>query len=99
MSSSVQYTRERMTQAAEQCSDIDEVIAFFGTQPYGNLRRYLYRRFEHFEIDISHFPARGATGPRVCLTRASCGKQSRSPFPMREFSVYWGARTTHGCAR
>ncbi|WP_392966978.1 HNH endonuclease [Streptomyces sp. LN245] len=64
MSSSVQYTRERMTQAAEQCSDIDEVIAFFGTQPYGNLRRYLYRRFEHFEIDISHFPRPRRHGPQ-----------------------------------
>ena len=55
MSSGVQYTRERMTQAAEQCSDIDEVIALFGTQPYGYLRRYLRRRFAHFGIDISHF--------------------------------------------
>lgn len=59
MSSGVQYTRERMMEAAEQCSDIDEVIAFFGTQPYGNLRRHLYKRFEHFEIDISHFPRKG----------------------------------------
>ncbi|MGC4980971.1 HNH endonuclease [Streptomyces sp. DT193] len=64
MSSSVQYTRERLTQAAEQCSDIDEVIAFFGTQPYGNLRRHLYRRFEHFEIDISHFPRPRRHGPQ-----------------------------------
>ncbi|WP_405916996.1 HNH endonuclease signature motif containing protein [Streptomyces sp. NBC_00728] len=56
MSSGVQYTRDRMQQAAEQCSDIDEVISFFGTRPYGNLRRHLYQRFEHFEIDISHFP-------------------------------------------
>ncbi|MEY9991667.1 hypothetical protein ABIE67_003699 [Streptomyces sp. V4I8] len=55
MSSALQYTRERMLQAAAQCSDIDEVIAFFGTRPYENLRRYLQRRFEHFGIDISHF--------------------------------------------
>ncbi|MFF3889540.1 HNH endonuclease [Streptomyces sp. NPDC001914] len=66
MSSGVQYTRDRMAQAAAQCSNIDEVIAFFGTRPYGNLRRHLYRRFAHFEVDISHFPRmgrRGAQGP------------------------------------
>jgi hypothetical protein len=55
MSSGVQYTRERLVEAAEQCSDIDEVIAFFGTRPYGYLRGYLTRRFAHFDIDISHF--------------------------------------------
>ncbi|MEU6355254.1 HNH endonuclease signature motif containing protein [Streptomyces sp. NPDC047072] len=55
MSSNVQYTRERLVEAAAQCSDIDEVIAFFGTRPYGNLRWHLYRRFDHFGIDISHF--------------------------------------------
>ncbi|ANZ18464.1 HNH endonuclease [Streptomyces noursei] len=59
MSSGVQYTRERLTEAAGQCSDIDEVIAFFGTRPYGQLRRYLYRRFSHFGIDVSHFRHRG----------------------------------------
>jgi hypothetical protein len=53
-----QYTRERLAEAAARCSDIDEVIAFFGTQPYRNLRRHLYKRFEHFGIDISHFPRR-----------------------------------------
>ncbi|WP_326722817.1 MULTISPECIES: HNH endonuclease signature motif containing protein [unclassified Streptomyces] len=56
MSNSVLYTRERLAQAAAQCSNVNEVIAFFGTQPYGNLRRHLYKRFEHFGIDISHFP-------------------------------------------
>ncbi|MFK4102730.1 HNH endonuclease signature motif containing protein [Streptomyces sp. NPDC019531] len=55
MSSGVQYTRERLAEAAARCSDIDEVIAFFGTGPYGYLRRYLARRFAHFDIDISHF--------------------------------------------
>jgi len=59
MSSGVQYTRERLTRAAEQCADIDEVIAFFGTRPYANLRRHLYKRFESFGIDISHFPKVG----------------------------------------
>ncbi|MGW0813759.1 HNH endonuclease [Streptomyces viridiviolaceus] len=55
MTSGVQYTRERLAEAAETCADIDEVIAFFGAQSYGNLRRYLVRRFAHFGIDISHF--------------------------------------------
>ncbi len=48
MSNSVQYSRERLLEAAAQCSNIDEVIAFFGTQPYATLRRYLTRRFAHF---------------------------------------------------
>jgi len=64
VSTGVQYSRERLAQAAEQCSNLDEVIAFFGTQPYRNLRRHLYKRFEHFGIDISHFPRRRrAAGP------------------------------------
>ncbi|MEV7382712.1 HNH endonuclease signature motif containing protein [Streptomyces lydicus] len=59
----MQYTRERLSEAAAQCSDIDEVIAFLGTRPYGRLRGYLFRRFEHFEIDVSHIPRqRRATG-------------------------------------
>ncbi|ARH91400.1 endonuclease [Streptomyces sp. MOE7] len=52
----VQYTRERLSEAAAQCSDIDEVIAFLGTRPYGRLRGHLFRRFDHFEIDVSHLP-------------------------------------------
>jgi hypothetical protein len=59
MSGGVQYTRERLTEAAEQCASLDEVIAFFGTRPYGKLRRYLVRRFAHFGIDISHFSDSG----------------------------------------
>ncbi|GHE28105.1 HNH endonuclease signature motif containing protein [Streptomyces capitiformicae] len=55
MSSGVLYSRERLAEAAERCVDIDEVIAFFGTQPYENLRRYLVRRFAHFGLDVSHF--------------------------------------------
>ena len=55
MSNGVQYTRERLADAAARCSDIDEVIAFFGTCPYATLRRYLTRRFAHYGIDISHF--------------------------------------------
>lgn len=56
MSGGVHYTRERLAEAAAQCADIDEVIAFFGTRPYGNLRRHLFRRFDHFGIDVSHMP-------------------------------------------
>ncbi|MFF1596581.1 HNH endonuclease [Streptomyces mirabilis] len=67
MSSAAQYTRERLIQAAGQCSDIDEVIAFFGTRPYDKLRRHLYKRFEHVGIDTSHFLGqahqRGKPGP------------------------------------
>ncbi|MFF1747014.1 HNH endonuclease [Streptomyces mirabilis] len=55
MGSGAQYTRERLSKAAEQCSDIDEVIAFLGTEPYANLRRYLTKRFADFGIAISHF--------------------------------------------
>ncbi|MGP2439722.1 HNH endonuclease signature motif containing protein [Streptomyces sp. JW3] len=57
-SSGMRYTRERLTEAAERCADIDEVIAFLGAQPYGNLRRHLFKRFDHFGIDIAHFPRR-----------------------------------------
>ncbi|MER5537916.1 HNH endonuclease signature motif containing protein [Streptomyces mirabilis] len=64
MSSAAQYTRDRLIQAAGQCSDIDEVIAFFGTRPYDKLRRHLYKRFEHFGIDTSHFPRNGRRGPQ-----------------------------------
>ncbi|MFD7470359.1 HNH endonuclease signature motif containing protein [Streptomyces tendae] len=59
MSNGVRYTRDRLAEAAAQCSSIDEVIAFFGTQPYGHLRSYLTRRFTYFGIDISHFAHSG----------------------------------------
>ncbi|MEV5382037.1 HNH endonuclease [Streptomyces sp. NPDC052721] len=62
MSSGVRYTRERLAEAAERCASLDEVIAFFGTRPYGKLRRYLVRRFERFGIDISHFSDSGSHG-------------------------------------
>ncbi|MGW3412180.1 HNH endonuclease [Streptomyces sp. NPDC000888] len=70
MSSGVQYTRERLVEAAARCSDLDEVIAFFDTRPYGYLRKYLTKRFATFGIDISHF------GP--------CGRSARpSPDELR----------------
>ncbi|WP_457459267.1 HNH endonuclease signature motif containing protein [Streptomyces sp. TE5632] len=55
MTSGMRYTPGRLAEAAGKCADIDEVIAFLGARPYGNLRRYLLRRFAHFGIDISHF--------------------------------------------
>ncbi|WP_405986027.1 HNH endonuclease [Streptomyces sp. NBC_00872] len=66
MSDVQRYTRERLTEAAARCGDINEVIAFFGTRRYGHLKRYLLRRFAHFEIDISHFRQCGGftTGTR-----------------------------------
>ncbi|MEU1348073.1 HNH endonuclease signature motif containing protein [Streptomyces sp. NPDC005795] len=54
------YTRDRLVEAAEQCSDIDAVVAFFGTTPYDKLKRYLLDRFAHFGIDISHFQHRNS---------------------------------------
>ncbi|MEU6117954.1 HNH endonuclease signature motif containing protein [Streptomyces sp. NPDC047117] len=61
MSGGIKYTRERMTEAAASCADIDEVIAFFGTRPYERLRQYLLKRFAHFGIDVSHFRHRKYT--------------------------------------
>ncbi|MEU7634573.1 HNH endonuclease [Streptomyces sp. NPDC039016] len=82
MSGGVRYTRERLAEAAARCSDIDEVIAFLGTQPYGNLRRHLFRRFDHFGIDVAHLPrqrrATGASGKPAAdeLRRAVAGATS-----------------------
>ncbi|MFF9015210.1 HNH endonuclease signature motif containing protein [Streptomyces sp. NPDC014870] len=66
MSERVHYTRERLIEAAQQCRTIEEAIAFFGVQPYGRLRQYLWRRFEHYGIDVSHFHRRSYRrgGPR-----------------------------------
>ncbi|MFI1941677.1 HNH endonuclease [Streptomyces purpureus] len=54
MTGGVRYTHERLSEAAAHSSTIDEVIAFLGADPYGNLPRYLMRRFAHFDIDVSH---------------------------------------------
>ena len=66
MTVGTRYTRERLAEASVRCSDIDEVIAFFGTHPYSSLRQYLFQRFEYYGIDISHFPRRrlGASSRR-----------------------------------
>ncbi|MET9659354.1 HNH endonuclease signature motif containing protein [Streptomyces sp. NPDC006510] len=66
MTTGTRYTRERLVEAAEKCGSIDEVIAFLGTRPYGHLRRYLFKRFKHFGIDVSHFRSRvhHGSGPR-----------------------------------
>ncbi|MDT9689268.1 HNH endonuclease signature motif containing protein [Streptomyces sp. P9(2023)] len=81
MSEGVRYTRERLIEAAAKCSDIEEVIAFFGTRPYGRLRQYLWRRFAHYGIDVSHLHRRGyrRSGPRPTaaeLARAVAGSIS-----------------------
>ncbi|MEU5981870.1 HNH endonuclease signature motif containing protein [Streptomyces sp. NPDC047434] len=59
MSEPIRYTRERLLEAAARCRDIDEVIAFFGTRPYGQLRGYLWRRFAYHGIDASHLRRSG----------------------------------------
>ncbi|MFI1187693.1 HNH endonuclease [Streptomyces californicus] len=64
MSAGGGYTRERLAEAARQCADIQEVIAFLGTRPYGKLGRYLLARFEHYGIDVSHFRRRAGGGER-----------------------------------
>ncbi|MEU6032124.1 HNH endonuclease [Streptomyces tauricus] len=68
MSSGTRYSREQLTQAAEQCSSIDEVVTFFGTRPYRNLRRHLHKRFAYFDIDISHFSHNGRHAPKALPT-------------------------------
>lgn len=69
------YTRERLVEAAEQCADVDAVVAFFGTTPYNRLKRYLLNRFAHFGIDISHFqrsdPDTHATRPAISVVQNS----------------------------
>ncbi|MFF0474124.1 HNH endonuclease signature motif containing protein [Streptomyces sp. NPDC004284] len=55
----MRYTRERLTEAAARCSDIEEAVAFLGSEPYANLPRYLMKRFAHYGIDVSHFPPIG----------------------------------------
>lgn len=82
MSSGNRYTRELLLAAAESCTDIDEIIAFLGTRPYDNLERHLFRRFEHFGIDVSHVrrrrrrPAAGGRPPQNELREAVAGAVS-----------------------
>ncbi|MGW7287758.1 HNH endonuclease [Streptomyces sp. NPDC054847] len=66
MSGAHRYTREVLAEAAGTCADIDQVIAFLGTQPYKNLQRHLLRRFAYYGIDVSHFP-RPRRGPHGAL--------------------------------
>ncbi|RKN62956.1 HNH endonuclease [Streptomyces klenkii] len=73
MSSGTQYTRERLAEAARTCTDINEVIAFFGTRPYRHLPQHLFRRFKHYGIDVSHFHRRpyhkNESRPSPCVLR------------------------------
>ncbi|MET8328663.1 HNH endonuclease, partial [Streptomyces sp. NPDC005181] len=73
MSVGNRYTRERLVEAAQKCTTIDEVIAYLGTRPYHRLGRYLLKRFDHFGIDVSHFPTRRyrRSGPRPATTDLS----------------------------
>lgn len=57
-----QYSRELLAEAAARSSTIDGAIDFLDTPRYGRLRRYLFARFAHFGIDVSHFPQRGPRG-------------------------------------
>lgn len=54
MSGGGRYPAELLRAAADQCRDLDEVIAFLGTPPYQKLGRYLMGRFRHHGIDVSH---------------------------------------------
>jgi hypothetical protein len=63
MSESRRYTRELLTEAAKNCSNMKEVIAFVGARPYRNLRRHLFKRFDDYGIDVSHMPRRIRGGP------------------------------------
>jgi 5-methylcytosine-specific restriction endonuclease McrA len=62
MSETRRYTREVLTEAAARCANIEEVVVFLGTRPYSRLPAYLFRRFAHFGIDVSHFPRRVRRG-------------------------------------
>lgn len=64
MSEPLRYTRELLTEAAENCATIEEVIAFVGARPYRDLRRHLFKRFDDHGIDVTHIPRRTRSGPR-----------------------------------
>ncbi|PWI18137.1 HNH endonuclease [Streptomyces sp. Act143] len=95
MSSGMRYTRERLAEAAAQCSDLDEVIAFFGTQSYGQLRNYLTKRFAHFDIDISHFhPCGRSARPSADELRAAVAESASVAEVLRRLG-----RTNNGAQR
>ncbi|WP_406177114.1 HNH endonuclease [Streptomyces canus] len=111
MGSGVQYTREQLAEAAARCSDIEEVIAFFGTQPYATLRRYLIRRFVHFGIDISHFSpcgrrrrptsdelraaVAGSESIAEALRHLECPDNGRQRTLLRQWVAQEGLTTAH----
>ncbi|WP_030376380.1 HNH endonuclease signature motif containing protein [Streptomyces rimosus] len=71
MSSDVRYTRELLDEAARRCKNIDEVVAFVGVRPYQQVQRYIFRRFAHFGIDVSHFESVGRRNARPRPTKAA----------------------------
>ncbi|MFB7741502.1 HNH endonuclease signature motif containing protein [Streptomyces sp. NPDC056132] len=106
-----EYTRERLAEAATSCWDINEVIAFLGTKPYGHLGRYLRRRCEHFDIDITHFrpvgkPPRPTPGEleqavrdsisiAATLRRLNRPDNSRQRALLRQWITQDGVDTSH----
>ncbi|MFC9791783.1 HNH endonuclease [Streptomyces sp. NPDC057695] len=63
MTGGPRYTRERLAAAAGRCTSLDQVLEFFGAGPDDKVRRYLLKRFAHYDIDISHLPRRRRGGP------------------------------------
>ncbi|MEV1077084.1 HNH endonuclease [Streptomyces sp. NPDC050211] len=95
MTNGAHYTRERLVEAAARCSDLDEVIAFFGTRPYGYLRKYLTKRFAHFSIDISHFrPCGRSARPTPDELRAAVAESASVAQVLRRLG-----RTNNGAQR
>ncbi|MEV6107654.1 HNH endonuclease signature motif containing protein [Streptomyces sp. NPDC051940] len=80
MSRPQRYTRERLTEAARVCGDIEAVIAHLGTRPYDSLERHLFRRFDEMGIDVSHMARRPrrrrACPPAEVLSAAVTGSRS-----------------------
>ncbi|MER5706707.1 HNH endonuclease [Streptomyces sp. NPDC042898] len=111
MTSSTRYTRERLTEAAARCADIDEAIALLGTEPYSALPRYLMRRFNHFGIDVSHFPPFGrlarpsahdlreavaqSTSVRMALHRLDRADNAAQRAKLRRWITEDGLSTVH----
>ncbi|APY88086.1 HNH endonuclease [Streptomyces alfalfae] len=73
MSEPLRYTRELLSEAAENCETIGEVIAFVGARPYRDLRRHLFKRFDDHGIDVTHIP-RARSGPRPRPTPDEVGR-------------------------
>ncbi|MGW1762966.1 HNH endonuclease [Streptomyces sp. NPDC002073] len=105
------YSKAVLAEAARTCSDIDEVIAHLGTQPYPHLGRYLLRRFAHHGVDVSHFrptgrrdrPSRAELDQAVTesysiaetLRRLGLPDNGRRRAALREWTAADGLSTAH----